>query len=72
MEEAEKVDKKNDAAILERRAYQRAWRAKNRDRVRQYNADYWRRRAARQAEKRAKQNAAHENDPAGRTAHSGD
>ena len=30
-----------------RNAYAREWRAKNRDKVRQYNADYWARKAAR-------------------------
>ena len=30
-----------------RNAYARQWRANNRDKVRQYNADYWARKAAR-------------------------
>lgn len=29
-----------------RRAYQKAWRSKNRDKIKQYNAEYWKRRAA--------------------------
>ena len=29
----------------EARAYQREWRAENRERVRKYNANYWTRRA---------------------------
>ena len=36
-----------EAARQARNAYARAWRAKNRDKVRQYNADYWARKAAR-------------------------
>ena len=40
--------KKNaqEAARQARNAYAREWRAKNRDKVRQYNADYWARKAA--------------------------
>ena len=36
-----------EAATLERRAYQREWRARNRARVRRYNVEYWERRAMR-------------------------
>ena len=37
----------NKNAIDERRAYGREWRARNRERVRRYNAQYWERRAKR-------------------------
>lgn len=38
-----------------RNAYLRAWRAKNKDRVKKYNRTYWERRAAyEQAKKQAK------------------
>ena len=36
-----------EAARQARNAYARAWRAKNPDKVKQYNADYWARKAAR-------------------------
>lgn len=36
-----------EAGRQARNAYAREWRAKNRDKVRQYNADYWTRKAAR-------------------------
>lgn len=37
---------------IERREYYRQWRAKNKDRVREYNARYWKRRAERMAQER--------------------
>lgn len=33
-----------------RRAYQKAWRAKNKDRVREYNRRFWEKQAAKQQE----------------------
>lgn len=39
---------KVDRAIQARRAYQKKWRAKNKDRVREYNRRYWERRAERE------------------------
>ena len=33
-------------AIEARRAYHRQWRAKNRERVKKYNSDYWIRKAS--------------------------
>ena len=47
MREGNKVDKRQleELAIAERRAYHRAWRAANRDKVRAQNAAYWRKRA---------------------------
>ena len=36
-----------EAGRQARNAYARQWRAKNPDKVRQYNADYWARKAAR-------------------------
>lgn len=35
----------SDAAKEARRAYYKAWRAKNKDRVHEYNAQYWAKRA---------------------------
>ena len=35
-----------EAGRQARNAYARQWRAKNRDKVKQYNADYWARKAA--------------------------
>ena len=35
---------------IERREYYRQWRAKNKDRVREYNARYWAKRAERSAQ----------------------
>lgn len=37
---------------IERREYYRQWRAKNKDRVREYNARYWAKRAERMARER--------------------
>lgn len=47
---------KIDDATLARREYQKKWRAKNRDKVRAYNAAYWQRQAKKMKE--AKQDAA--------------
>ena len=65
------MDHNFEAAIHERRAYQRAWRAKNRDRVRKYNTDYWERRATRKRQE-VNGNAANENDQRGRETRPGD
>lgn len=35
----------NERAKEARRAYQKAWRAANKDRVKTYNAEYWKRKA---------------------------
>lgn len=37
---------------IERREYYRQWRAKNKDRVREYNARYWAKRAERTVQER--------------------
>ena len=43
-------EKKLDELIAdERRAYYREWRAKNKDKVKKHNADYWKRRAEKRA-----------------------
>lgn len=39
----------NDRAAEIRRAYHKAWRAKNKDRVREYNKRFWEKRAEQQA-----------------------
>ena len=39
-----------EAARQARNAYAREWRAKNRDKVRQYNETYWARKAAQNGE----------------------
>lgn len=36
----------NDEATLLKRQYQREWRAKNKDKVKQHNERYWERKAA--------------------------
>lgn len=40
-----------DAATEARRAYMRAWRAANKDKVKEHNRRYWERRATRMVEK---------------------
>ncbi|WP_168353954.1 hypothetical protein [Clostridium perfringens] len=35
----------NDKAREERNAYMRAWRKKNKDRVKEYNSSYWERKS---------------------------
>ena len=47
MERNNQTQAAREAARQARNAYARAWRAKNPDKVRQYNADYWARKAAR-------------------------
>lgn len=42
------------AEIEARRAYQRKWRAENKDKVREHNRRFWRKKAAEQAELSAK------------------
>lgn len=44
---AKKSGSRIDKAAEARRAYYRAWRAANKDKVRQYNERYWQRKAAR-------------------------
>ena len=41
-----------NAAAEARRAYLREWRAKNKDRIRDYNARYWAKRAERENKER--------------------
>ncbi|MGU8655158.1 hypothetical protein G6Z26_15575 [Clostridium perfringens] len=40
----------NDKAREERNAYMRAWRKKNKDRVKEYNSSYWERKSKRKRE----------------------
>lgn len=42
------MEKLNQEAIALRREYLRNWRAKNRDKVREYNARYWAKRLERE------------------------
>ena len=46
----EMLSKPERAAVEERRKYQNEWRAKNKDRVKEYNRRYWLKKAAEQAE----------------------
>ena len=39
----------NERAAEMRRAYHKAWRAKNKDKVREYNKRFWEKRAEQQA-----------------------
>lgn len=41
-----------EKAIAARRDYYRRWRKENRDKVRQYNANYWQRKAEQAARER--------------------
>lgn len=43
------MEKLNTDALARRREYLREWRAKNRDKVREYNLRYWARRVEREA-----------------------
>lgn len=49
----ESINSKRAAEI--RRDYQKAWRAKNKDRVREYNRRFWEKQAAKQNELAAEQ-----------------
>lgn len=40
----------SERAAEARRTYQKAWRAKNKDRVREYNRRFWEKKAEQQAE----------------------
>lgn len=44
-----------EKAAEARRAYQKAWRAKNKDRVREYNRRFWEKQASKQTEIAAEQ-----------------
>ena len=44
-EESEMSGNLEELAREEERAYKKAWRAANRDKVRTYNSNYWKRRA---------------------------
>lgn len=46
------MEKTVDNTAEARRAYQREWRAKNREKVRAYNESYWKKRAERAKEAR--------------------
>lgn len=49
------MNKKIDDLTIEiRREYYRKWRAANKDKVRQHNANYWRKQAERQLKQEAK------------------
>ncbi len=50
----------NEAAKEARRAYKRAWQRKNRDKVKQYQAKYW----ERKAQAAAAENSTEPADPA--------
>ena len=45
------MSNENQAAIEARRAYQKEWRAKNKDKVKKHNENYWLRRARKLREK---------------------
>lgn len=45
-----------DAANEARRAYMKAWRAANKDKVKEHNRRYWERRAGKMAEKEGENN----------------
>jgi len=62
--------KHEDAGVVERRAYNRYWRAKNRDRVKKYNENYWRRRAKKK--KGGLTSATNENDQANHSTPAGE
>lgn len=47
----------NDAAKAAARQYKREWRARNPDKVRQYNARYWEKKAQDAARKEAEKDA---------------
>ena len=42
-----------DEGVRNRREYYRKWRANNKDRIREYNARYWAKRAERMSQERA-------------------
>ena len=45
-----KIKNLENQARAARNAYARAWRAKNRDKVKQYNQNYWTKKAAKDGE----------------------
>ena len=49
-----KVFVSEDEIMELKRAYQREWRAKNKDKVKQHNHNYWAKKAAELKEKNAK------------------
>ncbi|HJB41864.1 MAG TPA: hypothetical protein H9945_05130 [Candidatus Gemmiger avicola] len=51
-----------DKGSESRRKYYAEWRAKNRDKVREYNARYWAKRAEREAQNACKEKEGAENE----------
>ena len=51
-----KSNELDEAAIAERRAYFKAWRAANKDKVKLHNQRYWQKRAAEKMKKRGENN----------------
>lgn len=49
----ETLSESEKAAVEARRKYQNEWRAKNKTRVKEYNRNYWLKKAAEMAEKAA-------------------
>ena len=47
--------KMSNAAIEARRTYQNEWRRKNKERVQEYNAQYWQRKAEESKQKAAEE-----------------
>ena len=56
------MDALQDRSSELRREYMRNWRAKNRERVREYNARYWAKRAEREAQNACKEKEGAENE----------
>lgn len=50
-----KLSTEERAAIEARRAYKRAWNAKNKEKLREYNHRYWLKRAAEQTANKSEQ-----------------
>ena len=55
--------KYDEAAKAERRAYFKAWRAENPDKVRQYNANYWQKRVERRLQEQQSATQKQETQP---------
>lgn len=49
----------NDKAREERNAYMREWRKKNKDRVKEYNSNYWERKSKLREKRNSKDSTLH-------------
>lgn len=58
MKDFEKLSAEEQAVILARRAYQKSWRAKNKDKVKAHNAKFYKKQAEKMAAEKTEKETA--------------